>query len=130
MEKVEKLDKPSDEELKKLEYIPAGNRLAAKYLKEEDYNLAAELNKYKDAGIKIHIIQGAEEIFLRNIILPRNDEGSRGERRRALPGGNAGRRREVRPTGTARYHPGRSQVPGLGPSRRGVVRDGGGPTAG
>lgn len=74
MEKVEKLGKPSDEELKHLEYVPAGNKLAARYLKEQDYNLDAELTKYKGTGVRKYIIQGAEEIFLRNITLPRNEQ--------------------------------------------------------
>ena len=74
MEKVEKLDKPSDEELKQLEHVPAGNRLAAAYLREENYDMEAELAKYKDTEIRKHIIHGAEEIFLRSITLPNNDQ--------------------------------------------------------
>lgn len=74
LEKVEKLGKPSDEELKQLEHVPVGNRLAAAYLREESYDMEAELAKYKDTEIRKHIIQGAEEIFLRNITLPNNDQ--------------------------------------------------------
>lgn len=74
MEKIEKLGKPSDEELRQLEHVPAGNRLAARYLKEEDFNLDAELIKYKGTGVRKYIIQGAEEIFLRSITLPRNEQ--------------------------------------------------------
>ena len=73
MEKVEKLGKPSEEELKQLEHVPAGNRLAARYLKEDNFNLDAELTKYKGSGFRKYIIQGAEEIFLRNIVLPQNE---------------------------------------------------------
>ena len=73
LEKVEKLGKPTDEELKKFEYIPAGNKLAAEYLSNETYNLDAELTRYKDSGGRQHVIQGIQEIFLRNITLPRND---------------------------------------------------------
>ena len=85
MEKVEKLGKPSDEELKQLEHVPIGNRLAARYLKEEDYNLDAELTKYKGTGSRKYIIQGAEEIFLRNITLPQN-EGAKQTIKRAMSG--------------------------------------------
>ena len=74
MEKVEKLGKPSDEELKQLEHIPAGNRLAARFLKEENFDLDSELTKYKGTGIRKYILQGAEEIFLRNITLPRSEQ--------------------------------------------------------
>lgn len=73
MEKAEKLGKPSEEELKQLEYIPAGNIVAAKFLQEEKYDLDAELTKYKGSGGRQYIIQGAQEIFMRNIALPHND---------------------------------------------------------
>lgn len=81
MEKVEKLGKLSDEELKHLEYVPAGNKLAARYLKEQDYNLDAELTKYKGTGVRKYIIQGAEEIFLGNITLPRGEQAKQTTRR-------------------------------------------------
>jgi hypothetical protein len=73
MEKVEKLGKLSEEEVKQLEYQPAGNKLAAKYLQETEYNLDAELTKYKGTGARKYVLQGAQEIFLRNIFLPKNE---------------------------------------------------------
>src|SRR4030042_69202 len=73
LEKVEKLGKPTEEELKKLEYIPAGNTLAAKFLQEEKFDLDAELTKYKGSGSRQYVIQGIQEIFMRNIALPHNE---------------------------------------------------------
>lgn len=73
LEKVEKLGKPSEEELKTLEYVPMGNTLAAKFLQEEKIDLDAELTKYKGSGIRHYIIQGAQEILVRNITLPHNE---------------------------------------------------------
>ncbi len=73
LEKVEKLGKPTEEELKKLEYIPAGNTLAAKFLQEEKFDLDAELTKYKASGIRQYVIQGIQEIFMRNIALAHNE---------------------------------------------------------
>jgi hypothetical protein len=73
MEKVEKLGKLSEEELKQLEYQPAGNKLAAKYLQETDFNLDAEMTKYKGTGVRKYILQGAQEILLRSIVLPKNE---------------------------------------------------------
>lgn len=73
MEKAEKLGKPSDEELKQLEHIPTGNMLAAKFLQEEKFDLDAELTKYKGSEARRYIIQGAQEIFMRNITLPHNE---------------------------------------------------------
>jgi hypothetical protein len=73
MEKAEKLGKPTPEELKQLEYIPAGNAIAARFLQEEKYDLAADLAKHKGSGAGQYVIQGAQEIFLRNINLPHNE---------------------------------------------------------
>ena len=73
LEKVEKLGKPTEEELKKLEYIPAGNTLAAKFLQEEKFDLDAELTKYKGSGSRQYVIQGIQEIFMRNIALHHNE---------------------------------------------------------
>lgn len=73
MEKADKLGKPSDDELKQLEHVPAGNRIAARYLGEESYDLDAELTKYKGTGVRKYVVLGAEEIFLRSITLPRDD---------------------------------------------------------
>jgi len=41
MEKAEKLGKPTDEELKQIEYVPAGNALAARYIQEDNVDLDA-----------------------------------------------------------------------------------------
>src|SRR4030042_5052928 len=72
-EKVDKLGKLTEEEIKQLKCIPVGNKLAAKYLKDTDYNLDAELTKYKSTGLMKYIAQGAQEIFMHNIILPQNE---------------------------------------------------------
>jgi hypothetical protein len=72
-EKVEKLGKLTEEEIKQLKCIPVGNKLAAKYLKDTDYNLDAEITKYKGTGLRKYIAQGAQEIFMHNIILPQNE---------------------------------------------------------
>jgi len=85
MEKVEKLGKLSEEELKRLEYEPVGNRLAARCLQETNYSLDADLMKYKGTGARKYILQGAQEIFLRNIFLPKN-EHDRQTTRRAMTG--------------------------------------------
>ncbi len=74
MERVEKLGKPSEEELRALEYIPLGNVLAARHLKEPNFDLESELTHYKGSGIRKYIVQGCQEILIRNITLPRNDQ--------------------------------------------------------
>jgi hypothetical protein len=72
-EKVEKLGNLTEEETRQLECVPVGNRLAAKYLQDTNYNLDAELTKYKGSGLRKYIAQGAQEIFMHNIILPQNE---------------------------------------------------------
>lgn len=85
MEKAEKLGKPSEEELKRLEHIPTGNAIAAKYLNDNKYNLDSELAKFKGSGVGQYIIYGVMEIFLRNVTLP-HDEREKYLTTRAMSG--------------------------------------------
>ncbi len=71
MERAESLGKASEEDLQKWKYLPEGEKLAARYLKEE-YEISAELGKYDDK-VRKYVVEGAQEIFIRNIDLPRND---------------------------------------------------------
>jgi len=84
-EKVEKLGKLTEDEVRQIECIPIGNKLAAKYLQDTSYNLDAELTKYKGTGLRKYIAQGAQEIFLHNVILPQN-ERDKEMTKRALAG--------------------------------------------
>lgn len=78
-EKAGKIGEPTEEERLKWKYIPEGEKLAARYLKE-DYNLLAELVRFEEKAKKC-IIEGAADIFIRNINLPRNDSTKRTNRR-------------------------------------------------
>jgi hypothetical protein len=71
MEKVERIEKASEPELLRWKYVPEGQKLAVRYLRDE-CNLAVEVGKYEDKT-KHFIVEGAEEILLRNINLPAND---------------------------------------------------------
>jgi hypothetical protein len=71
MERAESLGKASEEDLTKWKYIPEGAKLAAKYLRDE-FDLATEIGKYEEK-VRQHVVQGAQEAFIRNIDLPRND---------------------------------------------------------
>jgi len=75
MEKVEKLDKATDEERLKWKYVPEGEKLAARYLKQ-GCNLVAELGQYQE-NVRKYIIEGAEDILIRNINLPKDDLAKR-----------------------------------------------------
>ncbi len=75
MEKVEKLDKATDEERLKWKYVPEGEKLAARYIKE-DCNLVVELGQYQE-NVRKYIIEGADDILIRNINLPKDDLAKR-----------------------------------------------------
>jgi len=75
MEKVEKLDKATDEERLKWKYVPEGEKLAARYLKQ-GCNLVAELGQYQE-NVRKYIIEGADDILIRNINLPKDDLAKR-----------------------------------------------------
>jgi prophage DNA circulation protein len=71
MERAERLGRASPEELERLKYVPEGEKLAAKYLWNE-CPLAEELNKYEEK-LRGLLMQGAQEVLLKNIDLPRNE---------------------------------------------------------
>lgn len=84
MEKVEKLGKASPEELRRAEYVPQGNTIAAKYLTGEVTDLLADFSRYS-GDVRSYLVEGALETFLRNICLPR-DNKSRGTSTKAMDG--------------------------------------------
>ena len=79
MEKVEKLEKATDEERLRWKYVPEGEKLGAGYLKGSG-NLAVELGKY-EGEVKKCIIEGAGAILARNINLPKDDLAKKNNRR-------------------------------------------------
>ena len=79
MEKVEKLGAVTEEERLEWKYVPEGEKLAARYLKQ-DINLVAELGKYEETA-KRYIGKGAGDILIRNINLPKDDLSKRNNKR-------------------------------------------------
>jgi len=75
MEKIERLGKATDEERLKWRYIPQGERLAVRYLKQ-DCNLVVELSQYEETARR-YVIEGADDILIRNINLPKDDLAKR-----------------------------------------------------
>jgi len=71
MEKVAKLGEATLEERLKWKYLPQGEQLAARYLKE-DCNLVAELSQHPE-NVRRYISEGAANILIRNISLPKSD---------------------------------------------------------
>jgi len=79
MERAESLGKASDEEMKKWKYLPEGEKLAAKYLKDE-CDLLGEMDKY-DAATRPLVAEGAQGILINNIDLPRNEQAKKVNRK-------------------------------------------------
>ena len=79
MEKVEKLGQATEEERLKWKHVPEGEKLAARYLKE-DCNLVIELDVFEEK-VRKYIMVGAGNILVRNINLPKNDLAKRNNKR-------------------------------------------------
>jgi hypothetical protein len=71
MERIKDLEEPSKEEVLTWKYVPEGQKLAVRFLKEE-FNLASEMGKFKDEERR-YVAKGAEDVLLRNIVLPVHD---------------------------------------------------------
>jgi putative protein kinase ArgK-like GTPase of G3E family len=71
MEKINKIESATNEEKMQWKFVPKGEELAGKYMKD-DINLTAELSKYNDEERK-YVVHGISAILTRNIDLPKND---------------------------------------------------------
>ena len=79
MEKLEELGEATDEERLRWKHIPEGEKLAAAYLKQ-DSNLVVEPGKYEE-NVTRYVVEGAGEILIRNINLPKDDFAKQNNRR-------------------------------------------------
>ena len=79
LEKVEKLEKATDEERLRWKYVPEGEKLIGRYL-SESCNLTVELGNYEEQARR-WIIEGAGNVLIRNINLPNNDLAKRNNKR-------------------------------------------------
>jgi hypothetical protein len=71
MEKINKLGEPTEEERLEWKYLPEGEKLAARYLKNE-VQLAAELAKFDKKAVH-YVAEGISNILIKNILLPRDE---------------------------------------------------------
>ena len=74
-EKLEKIGEPTAQERLRSKYGPEGEKLAARYLKE-DANLVSEVGKFEAAARNV-IVEAVSDILVRNISLPRTDAARR-----------------------------------------------------
>lgn len=85
MEKADQLGKVSPDELNSIKYVPEGNRIASLFIQDEKADLLSELSKFPAVEAARFIRKGIDEILVRNITLPRNDEDTR-KTNRAMAG--------------------------------------------
>lgn len=71
MEKLNEVGESTAEERLEWEYVPQGEQLAAKYIKE-DLDLFTTLNQFSGDARKF-VIKGITGVLIQNIGLPRND---------------------------------------------------------
>jgi hypothetical protein len=71
MEKINKMDEPTEEERLEWKYLPEGEKLAARYLKQ-DAELQPELSKF-DKKAQPYVVDGVTSVLVKNIILPENE---------------------------------------------------------
>ncbi len=79
LEKAESIGEATAEERLQWKYYPQGEKLAAKYLKE-DANLVVELRQY-DENARKYVIRGAMDVLTRNFNLPKNEIDKKNNRR-------------------------------------------------
>lgn len=75
MEKVNQLGEATEEERLQWKYFPEGEKLAARYLKN-DCDLTSELSKYEKKAIR-YVIKGITDILIKNISPPKNDSAKK-----------------------------------------------------
>jgi hypothetical protein len=71
MEKIDKLGEPTEEERLEWKYLPEGEKLAARYLKNE-IQLLPEVGKYGKKAVR-YLSEGISNILIKNITLPKDD---------------------------------------------------------
>jgi len=71
MEKINKIGEPTETERLEWKYLPEGEKLAARYLKQET-QLQPELAKF-DKKAAPYVIRGASSILIKNTVLPKDD---------------------------------------------------------
>ncbi len=79
MEKINKIGEPTEEERLEWKYLPEGEKLAARYLRN-GIDLMAEINKFEKKGVP-YITEGISNVLIKNIILPENDMAKKNVKR-------------------------------------------------
>lgn len=84
MERFKQRKEIPQNEIDKMEYTPEGKAIAAKYLREKEFDFFSEVNKFP-GSMRDYILEGAQETFLNNILLP-VDKATSETNKRAMEG--------------------------------------------
>jgi len=71
MEKIDKIGEATEDERLEWKFLPEGEKLAAKYLKN-DIQLVPELGKFDKKAVKF-VTKGISNILIKNITLPKDE---------------------------------------------------------
>jgi hypothetical protein len=71
MEKIAKIGEPTEQERMEWKYLPEGEKLAARYLRQ-DVQLGPEIARFDKPG-QPYVIRGVTDVLLKNITLPANE---------------------------------------------------------
>ena len=71
MEKVDKMGESTEEERTEWKYLPEGEKLGVRYIRE-DFDLPGALNAFSGNARK-YVTRGISEVLVRNISLPRTE---------------------------------------------------------
>jgi hypothetical protein len=93
MEKIEKIGEATEVERFEWKYLPEGEKLAAKYLKQGG-DLSSELSKYDKKAVK-YVITGISNVLIKNIDIPK-DEADKKTNKQAMDGIKAVKTDKVR----------------------------------
>ncbi len=98
MERADALGDASPEDLKRMDQVPVGNAIAARYMRKEMEDLAAEIARSPE-DVRPFVQDGVETTLVKNVTLPR-DARAKDTAVRALEGilslkGGSGRVKEV-----------------------------------
>jgi hypothetical protein len=83
MEKIDKIGEATEEERFEWKYLPEGEKLAARYLKQ-GADLSAELSKFDKKSAR-YVITGVSNVLIKNIIIPK-DEAEKKIAKQAMDG--------------------------------------------
>lgn len=80
LERFSQIKQLPEDEILRLEYYPLGQTIGRRFLQEKNMNLAEEILKHEYKA-RVYLVEGIEDVLLRNITLPVNEQARETARR-------------------------------------------------